>query len=78
MIFALTLLLPLLALAVWAFWRLSPQPADPRPVLWFNGVVTVLSLAICVAVVIYVRRTMTGSTADMESESFWMTSKILW
>ena len=62
MIFALTLLLPLLALAVWAFWRLSPQPADPRPVLWFNWTVTVLSLAICVAVVIYVRRTMTGST----------------
>lgn len=62
MIFAFTLLLPLLALAVWAFWRLSPQPPDPRPVLWFNWAVTILSLAICVAVVIYVRRTMTGAT----------------
>lgn len=62
MIFALTLLLPLLALAVWAFWRLSPRPTNPRPVLWFNWAVTVLSLAICVAVVVFVRRTMAGST----------------
>ena len=61
MIFALTLLLPLLALAVWAFWRLSPKPPDPRTVLWFNWAVTVLSLAVCVAVVIYVRRTMSGA-----------------
>ena len=62
MIFALTLLLPLLALAVWAFWHLSPQPADPRPVLWFNWTATLLSLAVCVVVVIYVRRTMSSAT----------------
>ena len=51
MIFAFTLLLPLLALAVWAFWHLSPRPADPQPVLWFNWTVTVLSLVVCVALV---------------------------
>ena len=62
MIFALTLLLPLLALAVWAFWHLSPQPADPRPVRWFNWAVTGLSLAICIVVVVFVRRTMAGAT----------------
>ena len=54
MIFALTLLLPLLPLAVWAFWHLSPQPPDPLPVLLFNWPVTGLSLAISLAVVIYV------------------------
>lgn len=61
MLFALTLLLPLLVLAVWAFWRLSPQPPDPRRVRWFNWTVMVLSVLVCAFVVIFVRRDMAGS-----------------
>lgn len=67
MLFAVTLLLPLLALAVWAFWRLSPKPADPRPVRWFNWAVTVLSLVVCAALVIFVRNTM----SEVADHAWW-------
>ena len=33
-----------------------------KPVLWFNWTATVLSLVVCVALVIYVRRTMSSAT----------------
>jgi hypothetical protein len=36
MLFALSLLLPLMLIAVWIFWRLSPPPSGSRPVRLFN------------------------------------------
>lgn len=45
MLFALSLLLPLLAFFFWLFWRLSPARADPRPVRRFNLAAIAVALA---------------------------------
>jgi hypothetical protein len=55
MILVLLIQLPLLLLAVWAFYRLSPVTPDQRGVRRFNTVVVLLGLGLCglVAVKVY-------------------------
>lgn len=62
MIFALSLLLPMLALSFWVFWRLSPQREDGAPLRRFNFAAIALSLLLGALVIWYVRSNMlTGS-----------------
>lgn len=61
MLFAASLLLPLLAVAFWLFWRLSPQRPDPKPVRLFNLAVILITLAAGGAVALAVRDSMAGS-----------------
>lgn len=62
MLFAVSLLLPLLVLAVWVFWRLSPPRPDPAPVRAFNLGAIVLSLLLAGAIAFFVRQSMQGGT----------------
>jgi thiol:disulfide interchange protein len=62
MLFALSLLIPLLVLAFWLFWRLSPQGPDPRRVRLFNLVASAVVLLIGVAVAVGVRASMAASS----------------
>lgn len=61
MLFALTLLVPLLVAALWLYFRFSPRRANPRPVFWFNLVAVLLSVAASGAVVVMVEASMVGS-----------------
>ena len=62
MLFALSLMIPLLVLAVWVFWRLTPPCPEPGPVRAFNIAALLLGLALSGAVAWYVRGTMADST----------------
>jgi thiol:disulfide interchange protein len=62
MLFAVSLLIPLLVLAVWIFWRLSPKRPDAGPVRAFNGGAIVLGLLLAGGVAWYVRDSMADST----------------
>ncbi|CAG0946525.1 MAG: hypothetical protein EFKGCFLK_02337 [Rhodocyclaceae bacterium] len=62
MLFAVSLLIPLLVLAVWIFWRLSPKPAAGA-LRAFNLGALALGLLLAVAVAFYVRASM-ADTAD--------------
>ena len=61
MLFSVPLLLPLMLLAVWVFWRLSPPRPDPTSVRVFNIGAIVLGLALAGAIAFYVRHSMAGS-----------------
>ncbi len=63
MIFAVSLLIPLLLLAVWAFWRLSPKSAAAGPLRAFNLGALALGLLLAAALALYVRSSM-AETAD--------------
>lgn len=67
MLFALSLLLPLLLISLWLFFRFSPKRDNGRPVIWFNAVALALCVAICAWVVLAVRATMIGSN----DQSWW-------
>ena len=58
MLFALFLLLPLLALVVLVFWRLSPRRPNQDPVTWFNVSSIVLGLVLAGVIAHYVRQSM--------------------
>ena len=58
MVFALSLLMPMLALSFWVFWRLSPQRDDIAPVRRFNFAAIALALLIGALVIWYVRSNM--------------------
>lgn len=62
MLFAASLLLPLLVISFWVFWRLSPPRPNPAPLRWFNLAAIVASLAIGIAVALGVRETMAASS----------------
>ncbi|MEZ5615422.1 MAG: hypothetical protein R3E35_09415 [Rhodocyclaceae bacterium] len=62
MIFAVSLLLPLLVLAVWVFWRLSPRRPDPGPVRLFNFAAIALGVLLAAAIAFYVRQSMQEGT----------------
>jgi thiol:disulfide interchange protein len=62
MLFALSLMIPLLVLAVWVFWRLSPKAAAPATVRAFNVGAIALGLLFAVAVAFYVRASMAEAT----------------
>jgi uncharacterized membrane protein len=62
MLFALSLMIPLLVLAVWVFWKLSPPRPEPGPVRAFNVAAIALGVVLAVAVAWYVRGTMADST----------------
>jgi len=62
MLFALSLMIPLLVLAAWVFWRLSPPRPEPGPVRAFNIAATLLALVLAGAVSWYVRGTMAGTS----------------
>ena len=62
MLFAVSLMIPLLVLAVWVFWRLSPPRPAPGPVRAFNVAAIALGVALGGAVSWYVRGTMANSS----------------
>jgi uncharacterized protein YhhL (DUF1145 family) len=61
MLFALSLLLPLLGFFFWLFWRLSPARPDPRPLRWFNLAAIVLALAVGAVTILQVRESMAAA-----------------
>lgn len=63
MLFAASLMIPLLVLAVWIFWRLSPKPAASGSVRAFNLGALVLGLLLVAAIAFYVRASM-AETSD--------------
>lgn len=62
MLFALSLMIPLLVLAVWVFWRLTPPRPAPGSVRAFNVAAIVLALLLAVSAAAYVRGTMAAGT----------------
>jgi len=62
MVFPLTLLLPVLVLSLWLFWRLSPPRPDATPVRRFNAIAIILTLMIAALAAWYVRSTMMASS----------------
>lgn len=62
MLFAVSLMIPLLVLAVWVFWRLSPPRPAPGPVRAFNVAAIALGVALAAACAWYVRGTMANSS----------------
>lgn len=67
MLFAVSLLIPLLVLAVWVFWRLSPQGSSAGLLRAFNLGALVLGLLLAVAIAFYVR----ASMADTADRNLW-------
>ncbi|MBX3648441.1 MAG: hypothetical protein KF853_01570 [Rhodocyclaceae bacterium] len=62
MVFALSLLLPMLAFSFWLFWRLSPQRVEAAPLRRFNLAAIALALLLGALLIWYVRSNMmTGS-----------------
>lgn len=61
MLFALSLMIPLLVLAVWVFWRLSPPHPAPGLVRAYNVAAVALGIVLAVACAWYVRGTMAQS-----------------
>jgi hypothetical protein len=61
MLFALSLLLPLMLIVVWIFWRLSPPRPDPRPVRLFNLGAIAAGLLLAAAIAYFVRAYLAGS-----------------
>ena len=62
MLFALSLLLPLLVFFIWLFWRLAPVRPDPRPVRWFNLAAILIALAVGAIATAQVRASMAAAT----------------
>lgn len=62
MVFPLSLLLPILVLSLWLFWRLSPPRPDGAAVRRFNVVAIAVMLMLAALVAWYVRDTMMAST----------------
>ena len=62
MLFAVSLMIPLLVLAIWIFWRLSPPRPDPMAVRVFNVGAIASSILLAGAVGFYVRQSMAGGT----------------
>jgi hypothetical protein len=62
MLFAVSLMIPLLVLAVWIFWRLSPPRPEAGPVRAFNAAAVVLALALAGGIAWYVQGSMAGGT----------------
>ncbi len=58
MLFAVSLMIPLLVLAVWIFWRLSPPRPDPNATRAYNIGASVLALLLAGAIAWYVRGSM--------------------
>lgn len=61
MLFALSLLIPLLVVAVWMFWRLSPARPAPGPLRAFNIAAVALAVVLAAACGWYVRDAMAQS-----------------
>jgi peptidoglycan/LPS O-acetylase OafA/YrhL len=61
MAFALSLLLPMLALSFWVFWRLSPQREDGVPPRRFNLAAIAGALLLAALIIWYVRSNMLTS-----------------
>lgn len=62
MLFALSLLLPLMIIVVWIFWRLTPVRPDPRPVRLFNIGAIALGIVMAAVIAWLVRSYLAGST----------------
>jgi thiol:disulfide interchange protein len=67
MLFAVSLMIPLLVLAVWLFWRLSPPRPDARTLRAYNVGVCALALLLAAAIAWYVR----GSMAESTDHGLW-------
>lgn len=61
MLFALSLLLPLLILSLWLYFRFSPRRDNPQPVFLFNLVAVLIAAIACGVVVLQVRTMMLSS-----------------
>ncbi len=61
MLFALSLLLPLVGFFFWLFWRMTPARRVPRGVRRYNFAVMIAALAMVVSIVLLVRASMSGS-----------------
>ncbi|MDT3737587.1 MAG: hypothetical protein ROZ00_15265 [Denitratisoma sp.] len=61
MLFAVSLMIPLLVLAIWVFWRLSPPRPDPASMRAYNIAVSVLALLLAGGIAWYVRGSMAAS-----------------
>ncbi|MBM3392268.1 MAG: hypothetical protein FJY34_09895 [Betaproteobacteria bacterium] len=62
MLFALSLLLPLMLIVVWIFWRLTPSRPDPRPLRLFNIGAILLGIVLAAVIAWLVRAYLAGST----------------
>ena len=62
MLFAVSLMIPLLVLAVWVFWRLTPPRPETGPVRAFNAAAVVLALVLAGGIAWYVQGSMAGGT----------------
>lgn len=58
MLFAVSLMIPLLGFSVWVFWRLSPPRPDPSAMRAYNIGASVLTLLLAGAIAWYVRDSM--------------------
>ena len=67
MLFAVSLLIPLLVLAVWVFWRLSPKRPDAGALRAFNVGAILVSLLLAIAISWLVR----GSMAESADSGWW-------
>ena len=62
MLFAVSLMIPLLGFSVWVFWRLSPPRPDPTSMRVYNIAASVLGLLLAGGVAWYIRGSMAGGT----------------
>ncbi len=62
MLFAVSLMIPLLVFSVWVFWRLSSPRPDPASMRAYNIGAIVLALLLAGAIAWYVRGSMAGGT----------------
>jgi hypothetical protein len=67
MILALIVLLPILVLSLWWFYRLSPRRAEQRLVWLYNAAVLVVGVLICAGLTVRLQTTL----ADTMDRAWW-------
>ena len=67
MILALIVLLPILVLSLWWFYKLSPKDAEKRLVRLYNMAVLVAGVVICTGISLKLR----GMLADSPDRAWW-------
>jgi len=61
MLFALSLLIPLLGFFFWLFWRMTPKRRDSRSVRWFNFAAMAVALVATLVITYLVRARMAAA-----------------
>ena len=67
MVLTLIVLLPVLILSLWGFYRLSPRDAAKRLVRLYNAAVMIAGVALCMGISLRLRATM----ADTPDRAWW-------